>query len=112
MLSTTASLIALVFGTIAVWYALTAVKFADESRQWMVNNSTKSLTIKQLTEIQTELTDQADSIAALHKTMKTLRSRIGMRKLREDENSSGEPNSATHPQEWKAWKRQQLAEGK
>lgn len=109
MLSTTASIIALVFGTIAVWYALTAVKFADEVRQWVTENNEKSVALAKLTEIQTELTDHADSIAALHKSLKTLRSRIGMRKVREDGKDSEEPDSIKYPQEWKAWKRQQLA---
>lgn len=104
-LSTYISLAAFIFGTIACWYSIIVVR-------WVGRNNKASVTLRELTQLQTELTEHADSIKALHTSLAKLRSRMGMRKLREKENSGGEPDSRTEPQAWKEWKRQQLAEAK
>jgi hypothetical protein len=47
-----------------------------------VRGSVMSISLRKITRIQAELTDQADSLASLHEMLRTLRSRIGMRELR------------------------------
>ena len=104
-LSTYISLFAVIFAVGAVWYSIVVAK-------WVARNNKASVTLRQLTNIETELTDHADAIKSLHSSLSKLRSRIGMRMLRAKQDGSGEPDSKTDPQAWKEWKRQQLAEGK
>jgi len=102
-LSTIISLFALLFAVLGVWYGIAAAKFVQD-------NNKASISLRELTKIQVELTEHADSITALHASLSKLRSRIGMRKLREKETSEGDiPDSKTDPQAWKEYMRKKLA---
>lgn len=96
-LSTMISVIALVVALLSVWYAVAAMKYMQQYNK-------SSVTLRELTKLQTELTEHADSIAHLHESLAKLRSRVGMRKLREKnkDNGDGLPDSKTDPEAWKA----------
>lgn len=100
-LSTGFALFGAIIGTIAVFYAFWAANF-------VVRNNKASITLAQLTKIQTELTEHADSIKSLHESLAKLRSRVGMRQLREKQNTDAIPDSKTDPQGWKNHMRLQL----
>ena len=87
---------AIVFSIVGVLYGIAAVRFAQKHNK-------SSVTLHELTKLQTELTEHSDSIIALHASLAKLRARIGMRKVREDANKGdGLPDSITDPEGWKA----------
>jgi len=101
--STIVSIFALLFAVVAVWYALRVAKF-------VVDNNKASTSLRALTEIQVELTEHADSIKALHGSLSKLRSRIGMRNLREKDAAQDDmPDSKADPAAWKEAMRKKLA---
>jgi len=105
-----ASLCAVVFSYFALKKSRQAAMYAQSMYQYISAENKRSKTLKQLTEHEAELTDHADSIAQLNKTMKSLRSRIGMRQLRDarKENGSDIPDPKTDPAGWKAYMRAKL----
>jgi uncharacterized protein YlxW (UPF0749 family) len=92
----------------ALFFALFGVVLALKSAKYARDNSKASVTLRNLTSIQTELTDHADSIASLHTSLKKLRSRIGMRELRGKGGNSEFPDPNTDPQAWKDAMRERI----
>lgn len=84
--------------------AYRAYKYSRDCAEWMTKNNTRSASLKQMTDIQVELTEHADSIQALHTSLHKLRSRIGMRKLANERASAsddGVPDPNTDPDGYK-----------
>lgn len=88
-LSTILAGISGIFATAAAIFSAISWRIARKSRQdagalagWVHENSKSSVTLKRLTELETELTELTDSYDALMKSHRKLRSRIGMRENR------------------------------
>lgn len=111
MLSTFLQWFPLVASLFCVIYAVRAARYSAQCTDWMVQHNTSSASLKQLAEIQTELTDQADTISVLSSSMKKLRSRIGMRELRAKGGDNEIPDSKTDPDGYKRFMRQKLGVG-
>lgn len=107
MLSTILAAAALVLALFCTLLCLVATRNAQNAADFVSQGNKRSTTLKQLSEIQAELTDQADAIAALHDSHKKLRSRIGMRHLRE-QRKDDLPDSTTDPQGYKREMRKRL----
>jgi hypothetical protein len=84
--------------------AATALRIAKESDQYLRNQNKRSVGLAQLTKLHTELTEHADAITFLHKSLSKLRSRAGMRELRAREN--GEDTAADSLRDPEGWKRE------
>jgi len=98
-----------VLAVLAVVIALRAAYVAKETQRWVEVSNKKSVGLKQLTQLSAEMAEHADSIAALSKSMRTLRSRKSMRDLRAGKsNGSDVPDPATDPEGWKRHMRLQL----
>lgn len=87
--STALTVAAVGFSSAGCAFAAFAWRIAWKSRQdagalagWVHQNSKSSVTLKRLTELETELTELTDSYTALLKSHQKLRSRIGMRENR------------------------------
>jgi hypothetical protein len=94
--------VALGFSVIGGLLALRTAVVARQIEQWVINNNKKSIGLKQLTQLETEMTEHADSIASLHASLKKLRSRVGMRNLRENGlDSASMPDSLRDPAGYK-----------
>jgi hypothetical protein len=104
------SLVALVFSFYALKSARSAVNWCRNAVAWIEKENAADKTLAHLSEIESTLTEHADAIASMHKTMKTLRSRIGMRELRarKTENGSDIPDAKEDPEAWKAYMRRKL----
>ena len=110
-LSTYLSGIALIVALVGISYGWSATKYCKEVVRWIEENNEKSLTLSQLTKIQTDLTEHADSITHLNKSLGKLRSRIGMRNLREKRENGGdddEPDPVKEPEAYKRYMRRKL----
>ena len=94
---------------ISVVYLVVARQYVAKCCQFVTESNKRSLTIKKLTDIEVELTEHADSIAAIHKSMHKLRSRIHGRTVT-DKKSDGAPDPTTDPLDWKRYMNAQLAE--
>lgn len=95
----------------AIVFSVRAAQIAWRAHEYVNEKNARSLSIKKLTDIETELTEHADSIESLHKSLHKLRSRIGMRKLAEERKNAeddGMPDPTTHPEEWKTAMRAKL----
>lgn len=80
-----------ILATAAAVFSALAWRIARKSRDdaaalagWTHENAKSSVTLKRLTELETELTELTDSYAALMKSHKKLRARIGMRLNRQN----------------------------
>lgn len=104
------SLCAIVYSYFALKSARSAVGWCRNASNWIERENKGSKTLSELTDIQTELTEHADAIAQLNKTLKTLRSRIGMRehRARKTANGSDIPDAKDDPEAWKAYMRRKL----
>jgi len=104
------SLVAVIYSTFAVQYSRKCKYYCDSVLNWVENENEASKVLKQLTDHEVVLTDHADSLSALHTTLKKLRSRIGMRELHAKRAGQADevPDSRTDPEGWKAHMRQQL----
>ena len=96
-LSTVISILSMVFAVAGVCYGMTALKYVRRYNK-------SSVTLRHLTKLETELTEHADSIAALNDTLHKLRSRVSMRTLRDKKKDNGDdlPDAKTDPEGWKA----------
>ena len=88
-------------------YAVAARRYAARCYQFVSKSNESSLTLKQLTEIELELTEHDDSIKAILKSMHKLRSRIHARTLNEKK-TDGAPDPTTDPLDWKRYMNAQL----
>jgi hypothetical protein len=101
-LHTVLSTSALVVSLIAAFLAIKSAVAAQQTWQWVKNNNKKSVGLTQLTQLHTELTEHADSIGHLNKSLAKLRSRIGMRELRANgHDPDGIPDSLRDPEGYK-----------
>ena len=89
-------------------YGLQARQYAARCYEFVSKSNESSLTLKQLTEIEIELTEHDDSIKAILKSMHKLRSRIHARTLN-DRTSDGVPDPKTDPHDWKRYMNAQFA---
>ena len=110
-LSTVFALAALLFSVIAALIALLCVRRVRLAEDWLASSNKKSIALKQLTQLELDMTDHADAIASINKTLKSLRSRIGMRELRA-RNDDSVPDQHTDPEGFKRVMRQKLHLGK
>jgi len=109
-LLTVVGAIALVVG---LWAWLMAFKTwlrMKDVHNWILNHEKEAPPgIKKLTKIECELTEHEDSISALHKSLRKLRSRVSMRENRSRSSSDGEiPDSKTDPAGYKRYMRNKL----
>lgn len=126
MLSTDLSTIALalagvafVMSVISAIAAARALSFAQDAVTWVQTNNADSISLRQMAEVQTQLTELLDAHQTLYDSHKKLRSRIGMREMREKRRSeSGDgkvpgdvPDPQTDPEGWKRAMRIKLGIG-
>lgn len=71
----------LLVALLAVVYAFSARHYAHYCYEYVEGSNKRSRTLKQLTLIETELTEQADSIKAIQSSLHKLRSRIHARNV-------------------------------
>ena len=109
-LSTQIAAFAVLLVGVLWWYI---VKFVSDTEEFIRKSNTASKSLAKLTKIEAELTEHADSIASLHQTLHKLRSRVGMRELRQREKTqdiAAEPDARTDPAGWKQHMRVKLAQ--
>jgi len=79
--------VAILFSALAWLYALKAWELCNRMAKYLDKiRPDKPPGLKKLTELEVELTEHADSIAAIHQSMKKLRARVGMRENRTKKN--------------------------
>ena len=123
MLSTDLSTISLVLAGLALVVSLACavvvgrgVEYSRAAWRFVQNENAESLQLRQLAELQTGLTELHDAYQALYDSHKKLRSRIGMRELREKRRSNGTdadapgdlPDPQKDPDGWKKAMRAKL----
>ena len=116
----------LVISAFALYQSLRSRVFAEEAVQWIQDNNEHSMSLRELGTLNSELTELKDSYMSLLASHKKLRSRIGMRELRErrkngeedpkpehDENQidAFEPDPQKDPEAWKRYMRAKLRLG-
>lgn len=76
---------------------------ADVARclEWIEKNNKNSVTLKRMAELESEMTEVTDAVAAYGVSLKKLRSRVGMRKVREERNADDVPDHVTDPEGYK-----------
>ena len=98
MLSTILGATALAISAIAVYFAAVARNYAHECYEYVEQNNKRSIALKRLVGIETELTEQHDSITALSASLKKLRGRAHAR-------SVNEKKAGDHSESDEDWKR-------
>lgn len=95
--------IALICALFAVLVAVGAKNISESAHLRLDHQpSPADVSVKQLTEIETTLTEHDDSLRALHASLKKLRSRAGMREYRARENGADAvPDPTTDPAGYK-----------
>ena len=93
----------------ALVYAVSAHRYAGRCYKYVSQSNKRSLILKQLAKIETDVTLQADSIENLLKSMHKLRSRMHARTVNEKK-ADGTPDPDTDPQGWKRYINAQLAQ--
>lgn len=94
----------------ALVYAVSAHHYAGKCYYFVSKSNERSLTLKKLTDIETELTEHADSIESLLKSLHKLRSRIHARTVNEKKATDGAPDPNTDPQDWKRYMNAKLSQ--
>lgn len=101
---------------VAAWAtAYKAVRYASDACEHCEKNNEASVSLRQMTALQVEMTEITDSVKSLHTSLHKLRSRIGMRDLakrREGEQIDALPDSKLDPEGWKREMRKRLHQGK
>jgi len=89
--------------SLAARRADTATFYAEALQEWIKENNEKSVALKEIAEMQLTLTDHADLLHQITAGIKKLRSRAGMRELREKRSLDGSdlPDPKLNPEEWK-----------
>lgn len=82
--------------------------WAQRCSDWIKENNKRSRVLREIGELQAELTDLRDLYGMLNSTMKKLRSRIGMRELRARQADDAVPDPATDPAGYKRAMRTKL----
>ena len=88
---------------------MSAHRYSGKCFYFVQKTNERSLTLKKLTGIETELTEHADSIESILKSMHKLRSRIHARTLNEKK-TDGAPDPKTDPLDWKRYMNAQFAQ--
>ena len=96
------AIIALVLSGISYLTAAAVAKFVEE-------NNAKSKSLAAIAKVEADLTELHDAYASLLSSHKKLRSRIGMRKIRE-ERANGLPDPKSDPDKWKDMMRRRIHE--
>jgi len=110
-LLTIAGVAALIVGLFAWWLAFKAWCLGLDTETYLKKLKKEPPPgLAKLSAIQAELTEHADSIAALHESLRKLRNKINMRINREDKKPSKEVevDSIKDPALWKAITRDKL----
>lgn len=95
---------------LAVIYAVSARRYAHSCYEFVSTSNERSVALKQLTLIETQLTEHADSIEALLKSQHKLRSRIHARTINEKKtDADGCPDPNIDPDGWKRYMNAQIA---
>ena len=99
----TVSVLAAIAAILAARNAEVACDYAHGIHKWVQDNNKRSMALKQLAELQLEVTDHDDLIRQMYAGLKKLRSRTGMRELREKRklDDSDLPDPKTDPEGWK-----------
>jgi len=97
-------------GLFLVWIlpfivAIQARNMAAHALQRSSERLARNIQLNKLTDIQTEITEHADSIESLHTSLKKLRSRVGMRALR-DRNAKKDDDIPDHLRDPEGYKRE------
>ena len=127
MLSTEFSTFLLFFGPLALVISLgcafisaQAIRYSRAAVAWLEEYNAEAISLKRLAEVEIALTELTDSYQALLTSHKKLRSRIGMREVREKRRSgNGEgdtitgdlPDPTADPEGWKKAMRLKLRTG-
>lgn len=112
MYSTYIAAASLIVAMFAVVYAFSARSYARSCYDYVANANKSSVTLRQLTEIQTELTEHADSIKSLLGSLHKLRSRIHARTVNEKKRAAADdvgPDPKEDPEGWKRWMNARIA---
>ena len=92
-------LFAVILAIVAIFKAQNASDDAYEAMRYVETQNKRSRTLKQVAEISADLTELRDAYQALLKSHKTIRSRMGMRDVREKkkaaQNGSGDVEALT-----------------
>lgn len=113
---------------ICVGLVAKSVQYSRAAWRYVQRENVESVTRKQLADLSTGITELDDAYHALLDSHKKLRSRVGMRELREKRKSNvssepdqpslpvalreGEPDASKDPEGWKHWARANLRAGK
>jgi len=105
MFSTYVAAGAVLIALLALYIAAQATSYAKSCTEWMVDNNEKSVSLKRMVLLETEMTETTEALEAVRKSMHKLRSRIHMRNLNETNETTepGEPDSIKDPEGWKRW---------
>ena len=97
------SVLAAIAAIFAARNSQVACDYARSIHKWMQDNNKRSIALKQLAELQLEVTDHDDLIRQMYDGLKKLRSRAGMRELREKRkvDDSDLPDPKVDPEGWK-----------
>ena len=86
---------AVIVAAMAVWKADNAEEVAFEAARYCEANNKRSISLAKLAEMRGELTDLHDAYDALMASHKTLRSRVGMREVRDKRKNGADADEAT-----------------
>lgn len=96
-------ILCLVLAICSIVATLSAVHAGDDAARclkWIEKNNKNSVTLKRIAELETEMTECTDAVVAYGASLKKLRSRVGMRKVRE-EAADAIPDSTVDPEGYK-----------
>lgn len=106
------ALLLLVFCAFFTWFALRLAAYCRAAVDFVTNQNKNSVSLRRIAEVESTLTELLDAYTSLLESHKKLRSRIGMRKVREarkDEPESGPvPTNEAEKAAYKARIRKQL----
>lgn len=80
-----------VFGIYCTVFVTRLANYCRDAVSWVEKNNAKSLQLRQIAELEATMTEILDSHQSLLESHKKLRSRIGMRELREKRAGEAEP---------------------
>lgn len=84
--------ISIVVLAICLYYCVRAVRYSQAAWRFVSEQNENSVSLKAIAGIETQLTDLYDAHHALFDSHKKLRSRIGMRELRQKRRNADEPD--------------------
>lgn len=106
MLSTYLSTSAMILSVAAAGYALYARSYCRDCFLYIQSENKRDKTLREMTQLQVEITELTDSVVALQDSMKKLRGRLHARTV--NENRANGKTDELDPEEWKRKTNQQL----